>query len=238
MSANVLDLSTFKKAAPLKTREELRLEFLLKRRGKFTASQFSKLVTSLDKEEFPRGAKAYALEKAVELVTEIDEQDTFVSYAMQWGIDHELEGIAAFEKMTEMSVLHTGENQKTINLGDDIACTPDGISKIFGLSSEFECGIEVKCPNSKTHFEYSSIKSAIDLKKIAPDYYWQVQGGMYITGYNYWYFISYDPRFKDKSKQLHYALIERNDNDIDLLSKRIFMAIAYRNYLLKEFRGE
>jgi hypothetical protein len=229
LSTNVVDLSQYQKAEPIKTAEEIRKEWLLQRRGKFTASEFSRLITYPNKNELPAGAKTYALEKAVELMTEIDENESFISYEMQWGIDHELEAIQALAELTGLSVKNTGTKQELIALGDDIGCTPDG------LIIEEKAGIEIKCPKSKTHFNYRLIRCGAELKTEAPEYYWQVQGSMHITGFDHWYFASFDPRYKNPSHRMHYVVIDRNEDDIALLEQRLLMAIVHRNYLLKEF---
>jgi len=221
-----VDLAGFKKSAPLKTAEDIRRDWLLERIGKFTASEFYKLVTYPKKSELPAGAITYCTEKAAETLTEFLD-DRFVSAEMQWGIDHELEAIAAFKKKTGFKILNTGTNQKFLTLGDSIGGTPDGvINKVSG--------IEVKCPNSTTHLKYLGIKNTEHLKKICANYYWQVQGMMYITGCSHWYFISYDPRYKLKEHQLHILKIEKHQTDQEFLIERLGLAINYRNDLLRE----
>lgn len=227
--SNFVDLASLKKADPIKTTEERRAEWLLQRRGKFTASEFHRLMAFPNLGELPAGAKTYAKEKAVEMIANMDESDKYISVDMQWGIDHEVEAIQRFAEITGKSAEKTGDFQDVMSLGNDISCTPDGL--ILGE----KCGIEVKCPKSKTHFEYCLIKSAQDLKAIAPEYYWQVMGSMHISGYDSWYFISYDPRYKKPEHQLHYLRVDRNEKDIEFLGIRLLMAIVYRNMLLREF---
>jgi len=228
---NVVDLSSLTKGETIKSPEERRREFLLKRRGKFTASEIHRLVTAPTKRtDLPVGAKTYCLEKAVECLTEFDDSEAFVSYEMKWGIDHEIEALETFAEMTQLSVHKTGPRQETIIKGD-LACTPDGL--IVGR----DIGVEVKCPKSKTHFEYLGITNAEQLKAIAPEYYWQVMFSMMIIGYPRWYFISYDPRFISPNHRLHYATIEFNPEDVQFLLERTLMAIEYRNDLLHGFRG-
>lgn len=222
-----IDLSNSKQGEPLKTAEDRRAEWLKLRLGKFTASEFHRLMAYPDKPDFPKGAQTYALEKAIELLTEFDDSQGFVNAAMQWGIDHEVEAVQAFTAITGLHVHKTGDTQESINLGEPVSCTPDGL--IVGEN----VGVEVKCPSSKVHFEYLQLKNGDDLKKIALEYYWQVQGGMYITGYKSGIFVSYDPRFKNESHQLHFLTVDRNQADIDLLAKRLEMAISYRDELLK-----
>lgn len=58
-------------------------------------------------------------------------------------------------------------------------CSPDGLIK------GEECGLEMKCPDAHTHIGY-----LLD-GGLPKDYIAQVQGSMYVTGYQWWYFFSY-----------------------------------------------
>lgn len=209
------------KSAALQTREQ---EWLLKRRGKFTASEFSRLMTYEAKGAFlPDGAKTYAEEKAIELLTipDVDNDVRFMNDAMQWGKDTEVEAVEMFMLTHGLTVEKYGDRQEFIELGE-IGCTPDGL---IGENS----GIETKCPNSKTHAGYLALKNVDDFKKACANYYWQVMGTMAITGRENWYFVSYDPRFKDDGLRLKVLLIERNEADIEHLLKRLDYAIEHRD---------
>jgi len=159
---NGVDLAGLKKSAPLKTAEEIRRDWLLERIGKFTASEFHKLMTYPDKIELQKGAITYCTEKAVESLTEFLEEN-FVNSVMQWGLDHELDAVTEFEKKTGLKVHNTGINQEFLKLGNDIGGTPDGL---IGKNS----GIEIKCPKSTTHFQYLNIQNQEDLKTVCPNF--------------------------------------------------------------------
>ena len=77
MNGPAIDLSSMARAEPIKTTEERRAEWLQERRGKFTASDFYKLMTYEHKPEFPKGAMTYVTEKVVETLTEMDEADRY-----------------------------------------------------------------------------------------------------------------------------------------------------------------
>ena len=153
----------------------------------------------------------------------------FTTAAMQWGIDHELEAIRCFTEQTGLSVYNTGEHQASIEMNADVSCTPDG------LLVDKPIGVEVKCPKSVTHLEYLSINSNDDLKSIAKEYYWQIQGSMLITGFESWGFVSYDPRFKDEKLRLKTIMIDRNHLDIEFLYKRINLAVELKKKLLANY---
>ena len=218
------DLAGFEKSVPLKTTEEIRRDWLLERIGKFTASEFYRLVTYQKKSELPAGSITYVTEKVVELLTEFFDDD-FISWDMQWGMDHELDAVAEFEKCTGLKITLTGKDQQFIQLGQNLGGTPDGL---IGENS----GAEIKCPKSTTHFKYLAIHTQEDLKTKCANYYWQIQGLLFITGRKFWYFISYDPRYKNRNQQLHFIKVKPNLADQVFLYGRLEMAIAYRDYLL------
>jgi len=223
------ELSTGDKIA---TVEDRRAEWLKQRWGKFTASEFHKLMGYEDKDGLPNGAQNHARKKAVELLTEC-EPDTYVSPAMQWGLDHEHEALDAFVAATGIEVSDGKHDQIFIALGDSVGGTPDG------LIPALNAGIEIKCPNSETHLGYlETVTDALGLKAAAPEYYWQIQGLMLITGCEQWYFVSYDPRYLDEALRLHIATIERQEDDIVKLRRRLDAAIECRDAILSRRLGQ
>jgi hypothetical protein len=212
----------------IKTESEIHTEWLMKRRGKFTASEAHRLMANGKVAgELSAGAKTYCMEKAVELLTEFDAEDTgYISREMQWGIDHEHDAVEAFMKATGLNVRNHGREQVFIELGKDAGGTPDGVYD--------GGGVEIKCPNSKTHLEYFGVSDGEDLKNINPAYYWQCQMLMLCTGHGNWYFISYDPRFKNQNHRFHIALIEVNQDDTNRLVAKLDMAIKYRDTIIKQ----
>ena len=215
----------------IKTADQIRLEWLQQRWGKFTASEFHKLVAYQDKDELPKGGQTYARQKAVELLTEC-KPDNYVSPAMQWGIDHEHEALDAFIAQTGLAVEACKDGQQFVTLGDSVGGTPDGV--IPSILS----GVEIKCPQSATHLDYlDHVTDASSLKLVAPEYYWQCQGLMMLTGAETWFFVSYDPRFLDDSLRLHIATIERDEDDIDRLKRRLDLAIEARDAIVAKRAG-
>lgn len=227
LKSNVIDLSTLAKSDPIKTREEIRSEWLEKRRGKFTASEFYRLMTSINKQGLPPGAETYVLEKVAESLCQPSEADGFINYEMQWGMDNEPSAVQAFMEKTGLTVDNHGHEQLFIELNEHAGGTPDGL--IENIS-----GLEIKCPKSTTHIGYWGIKNGQDLKEKCPNYYWQVQGCMLITERYEWNFVSFDPRLKDPKHQLHIAKIEINYDDITALCERLKLAIQLKNKLIKE----
>lgn len=201
-------------------------QWLQKRRGRFTASEFHRLMGYRSKPDFPKGAETYAMEKAVEALT--TESDYFSNAAMEHGNAHEVEAVEYFMEVTGLTVEKYGNDQEFVELGDDVGCTPDGRIGING-------GYEGKAPNSKTHFFYlTNVKNAADLEKHCSNYFWQVVGSMYVTGADFWYWVSYDPRFKKPEHRMHIVKIERDEKAIEDLKRRLRQGIRYRNDKIKE----
>ena len=149
------------------------LAWLQQRRGKFTASEFHRLMTYEKKGvHLPDGAKNYAESKAIELLTNFDENTPkFRNEYTDWGNSYEVEAVETFMKVKGLTVENYGDNQEFIDAGE-LGCTPDGL-----IGDEF--GIETKCPDSKTHINYLKFQYAECLKKDCANYYWQVQGSRF-----------------------------------------------------------
>lgn len=234
----------------IKSPEEIRNEWLAARRGYFTASCAGQLMGYEDKDELPAGAKTYAKKVAIERMTKFnpDRPNGFKSAAMQWGNDTELQAIAAFEAETGLVCSDTGENQEFlisyfgVTLNDKgelnrppmIGGTPDGVIYGYGDYDRYiESGVEIKCPNSETHFDYLQIETQKKFKEVCKDYYWQIMQLMLCAEVQHWYFVSFDPDFIDESKRLKILRIDRNEADISKLVKRLTLAIDYAKSLIK-----
>ncbi|MBE8727950.1 lambda exonuclease family protein [Flavobacterium hungaricum] len=207
-----------------KSKEE---EWLELRKGKFTASEFVRLMGYEDKEGFPDGAITYVTEKVLEVVT-TNENKQLATKSVEHGKDTEIEAVEKFMQQFGIEVYNYGEDQEYVPLTNDVGCTPDGL---IGDGK----GVETKCPDSKTHLYYLEHLTLSNFKKECTKYYWQIQGSMYITNRKSWYFISYDPRFKNENKRLFVLEIPRNDIDIAKLEKRLTEAIKRKRLRLKSF---
>lgn len=204
-------------------------KWLKQKSGKFSASKFFRLMGYEDKNEFPKGAETYVIEKVLETET-IQEKKQLFTKSILWGSETEIEAVLEFQKKTGLKVDYYGHDQKFIEISDYVGCTPDG------LIGEDE-GIETKCPDTKTHYDYLRFLNKDTFKTICNEYYWQIQGSLYITGRKKWYFVSYDPRFKNESKRLLIIEIERNEADILKLKKRLFTAVKKLKEQLNDLRN-
>ncbi len=145
------------------------------------------------------------------------DQTSYVTKAMQWGIDMEEQAKATYCQLNEGIEIADVSSCKH----DDIpffAASPDGI--VYDRE-ELKC-IEVKCPNLATHMRYTAeIHDGEALKVTKPEYYWQVMAEMSCTGASSTDFISYNPWI---TKPIHIVNIPRNEEDIKLMEERVILA--------------
>lgn len=228
---NLLNLAALEGAVVGEELETAETRWLKERWAKFTASEMHRLMTNgRPKDGLSVGAQTYVLEKVAEQLSEFRRYD-FSNAAIEWGREHELEAVAAFEFSIGLRVNHIGEEQQFI-LSDcgHWGGTPDGIT--------FDSGVEVKCPDSKTHLLYLDICDAESLKSIEIKYYWQIQAYLALTGKNHWHFVSYDPRFYLDKLRLHHCPIERVEEDVELMLHRIDLAVKQKDRLLKSISNK
>lgn len=205
------------------------------RMGYITGSKVADIMKAGKKkdEPFSDTAKSYLFQVAGErLFNEefLNDDDIFQDYldqtnyttkAMQWGADMEEQAKSCF--------LNLGEN-KNIEIAELSSCrhdtipyfaaSPDGA--IYGRDGGDIKIIEVKCPNINTYMKYRSlIHDTASLKETEQKYYWQMMAEMSCTGAKLGIFITYCPWL---SKPIHWAEIERNEEDIKLMEERVILA--------------
>lgn len=85
--------------------------------------------------------------------------------------------------------------------------SPDGLVNDDGL-------LEIKCPNSATHIE------TLRKRKVPSQYYWQVQGQMWMTGRQWCDFVSFDPRLPENAQYIRIRM-DRDDKAIAELEEEV-----------------
>ena len=152
-------------------------EWLQIRSGKVTASRVADVIAKT--KTGPSASRAnYLAELVAERLTGQPAQG-FSNAAMQWGTDHEPEARAAYEFMTDQSVIEIGfVDHPTIAM---TGASPDGLVGEIGL-------VEIKAPNTSTHID--TLLSG----KIPQKYMIQMMWQMACTGRKWCDFVSYDPR--------------------------------------------
>ena len=167
------------------------------RLGKVTASRVADILAKT-KTGPSASRQNYLIELALQRTTGII-QESYSNAAMEWGTQTEPQARVAYEV-------------KSGNFVDQVAfidhpniewfgCSPDGLVSDKGL-------IEIKCPNSPTHWEY--FKSKEPPKK----YFIQMQAQMAVTGKDWCDFVSFDSRMPERS-QLLIVRVNRDSNFIN-----------------------
>lgn len=137
----------------------------------------------------------YRVQLVCERLTGKPQEDEFFSRDMQKGKEREPFGRAAHEARTGMLVRETGFLAMTEFLA---GCSLDGDVEDFkGL-------VSYKCPLPSTHLTY--IKEA----RLPPEYVAQATHEMWVTGAEFYEFVSYCPAFPERL-QLFTVRVERNE---------------------------
>jgi hypothetical protein len=90
-----------------------------------------------------------------------------------------------------------------ISKGEYLGFSPDGLVGDAG-------GVEIKCPEQHTHLRY--MRSGGNAWKA---YRWQVIGALWLTGREWWDFVSYCPKFAGVDR----LYVERVYPDPDMFAK-------------------
>ena len=149
-------------------------EWLASRLGRPSASMFSNLITTSGKPS--SSAKKYIAEMVAERLTGRS-KPFYTNDHMERGNFLETEAREAYEFITDLEVVETGF---ILHDSEEFGCSPDGLVANDG-------GLEIKCPSDGVHAGY-----LID-GKVPTKYYQQVQGCMWVTGRDWWDFMSYHP---------------------------------------------
>ena len=155
-------------------------EWLQLRKGRATASEFSKILTSTGK--ISKSAVGYMHKLARECVVD-DPLEFMGNKHTDWGHEHEPMARDLFRERMGMDVVEVGFCTRDDLL---VGCSPDGLIRDPD-TGEWIGGLEIKCPSVDKHVEY---KMANELPS---EHKMQVHGSMAVTGLPWWYYMSYFP---------------------------------------------
>lgn len=190
--------------------EQRTKQWLQVREGKFTSSAINRLMGIKGLNE---GGKTYAFELAIEIVQGRNEDEQYLGYDVQRGI--ELEPYA-FIKFSQIMSLRFSEVTKCgfIELNENTGGSPDGLV-------DDDAVLEIKCPKPETFFKLV-LTNEIDQK-----YMDQMQHQMYCTGRKKAYFFNYC--IYNGVELYHLIEVERDQDRIDLIRSRIDEAVIIRD---------
>ncbi len=156
--------------------EQLSPAWFEARKGIPTASQFGRILTPKTM-KLSAAADEYICELVAERFCLIPPAEKTLNAAMRHGVEYEPEARRWFEFDAGVDVQQVG-----FIATDDgrFGCSPDGL---VGET----CGLELKCPQGKTHVGWLMAGGLPD------DHKAQVHGSMIVTGRTSWWFLSYCP---------------------------------------------
>ncbi len=204
--------------------------------GKFTASNFPSLLSRpADKNASISKSALNCIEKAAAQLYYDKYFERSDTDSTRWGLRYESRAIQVFSERIGMQNKNIGfvEHPQIKSVG----ATPD--TQIIDLGEPNKLIIaQIKCPyNQQYHRDYiNKIIDTLSLRKKKSEYFWQIQGEIWVTGADYSYFVSYDPRLGTSENCLHYVKINRDDEALWLLEETIIKAIELRDAILEDFK--
>lgn len=184
------------------------MEWKQLRAGKVTASRVADVIAKT-KSGYSTSRANYMTELVIERFGVISEG--FTNSAMQWGTETEPLARIEYEKRNLVSVEQVDfVNHPVIAMA---GCSPDGLVN-DGL-------LEIKCPNSTTHFEY--LLAGEVPEKYKPQMAWQ----MACTGAQWCDFVSYDPRVPEGLQYFEARFFRYQEDCIELIENLEFEVIKF-----------
>lgn len=191
-------------------------EWRAQRAGRITASCFADVLAKR-KDGSPTAARAkYMRLLAFERLSGVPAHEIH-SRSLAWG--SELESYARKAYELESGNLVAQSSFVTHPLYDFIGSSPDGLIGADG-------GLEMKCPHDE------AVHIATWLDGMPDDHIPQVQGNMFVTGRQWWDFVSYDPRQGERLR-LYVQRIPRDQTYINALERELLQFEAELRQLIK-----
>lgn len=192
------------------------------RAGKFTGSRFADVLAINEKTGRPLKARQDLIWQIAAERMSGKPKDSISSQAMAWGTDVEPFAREAYELETGNAVVEEGFVLHP-QFGAFCGVSPDGLVGQDG-------GIEIKCPKDP------AIHLARFIDGVPAEYVPQIQGCLWVTGRQWWDFLSYDPRFSGTPYEMLRIRVERDEAFIKNLERAVLQAEAEVQALITELR--
>jgi putative phage-type endonuclease len=205
-------------------------EWFINRQGNFTGSEIWKLMTEArsKKDVLSKTAETYILEKVWEKLSGEVKQG-INNMATEWGNDNEPTAKKFYSSVTGNEVkdslmLYSNEIQ-------GLTGSPDGLVGEDGL-------IEIKCPyNGANHLKYCFITKDETFLSEQPEYYYQMQCYMLLSGRKWCDFVSFDPRIISDLGLFIYR-VNANEEVIEKMTEKVKLARELFNQYFESFNGK
>lgn len=193
-------------------------EWFAARCGRATASCFADVLATIKSGE-AAARRNYKAQLVCERLTGIV-AESYTNTAMQWGTDNEPLARSAYEALSGNLV----EQVAFITHPELMAgASPDGLIDKDG-------GLEIKCPNTASHIDAL-------LKGMPFDHQAQIQGCMWLTGRQWWDFVSFDPRLPERL-QLYVQRIPRDETYITKLALAVSLFLGEVDELIVQLENK
>lgn len=187
--------------------------------GKVTGSRVADIVART-RTGYSASRATYLGQLVAERLTGVSGDGTYISAAMQWGIDQEARARAAYAFFSDQDVqLAPFIDHAAIAMA---GASPDGLVGADGL-------VEFKCPNTSTHLE-TVLTGTIPVR-----YEIQMLWQMACTGRRWCDFVSYDPRLPQEYS-VFVQRLHRNDARIAELEDEVRTFLFELETLLKRLK--
>lgn len=159
----------------------------------------------------------YLLEKAGEIISR-NPKPNFEKWEMKWGHKYEPEAITVFESAKKVRVETCAmiffDEARNWHISPDF------------FSSDGRFGGEVKCYQLKAYMK------CLEDNKLPTKHILQVQTGLALTGWDFWWFISYFPGLKP-----FIVKVERDEHLIKIIKAEVRIFLRDLNNLIKELKS-
>jgi YqaJ-like viral recombinase domain len=230
------------------------------RRGRFTASEIHKIfikgkreMTEAELDARPKGPKGGLLDRRTTTetlfgdgamtyirtklteITTVSEDPDYLGFGeakqLKWGRDHEYLAADEFIRVTGKQLMYHGNVcPKFIEYGEFAGGSPDG-----EVLNE-DAILEIKCPfNTDVHTRRLFLKTIQEFKESHFEEYCQCQMNMEVTGKNYCYFASYDPRRINPKLRMKIVKLQRDQEWVDEFKMRLEQALLILSDLLVDW---
>lgn len=182
----------------------LTLEHKKLRAGKATSSEFHKL---MGEKGLGDTGNTYALEKAIEIVFGVDEEEGYESFDMARGTELEPLAFEAFKQKIELE-FGTLEHCTFYELGDNQGSSPDGL--VNGLYP-----LETKCPKPEHYFKI--LRYGLD--KVDKNWITQINHQMLCMDVGIGYFNPFT--IYNAKPYHHYYEVKRDEKMVEKMKTRL-----------------
>jgi len=180
------------------------------------------------KDVLSKTAETYILEKVWEKLSGEVKQG-INNFATEWGNEHEPTAKKFYSSVTGNEVkdslmLYSNEI-------DGLTGSPDGLVGEDGL-------IEIKCPyNGANHLKHCFITNDETFLSEQPEYYYQMQCYMLLSGRKWCDFVSFDPRIISDLGLFIYR-VNANEEVIERMTEKVKLARILFNQYFESFNGK